>query len=134
MNESKIVMKSTRIVIVDDNEIVRSSLELLIKSQLGVETLSFEDGNQFLAFVDQNNIVDCLLIDLRMPKISGITLLQELDQRGLQIPTIVISGHFDPRQQREFPGFVVATFNKPYRTTDLTECIKANFDSHTMVS
>jgi FixJ family two-component response regulator len=86
-------MSSPTVFVVDDDAAIRRSLSLLVQSvQLPVET--FETAQQFLDGYDANR-PGCLLLDLRMPGLSGLELQQRLVARGVRIPIIFISAHGD---------------------------------------
>lgn len=81
------------VYVVDDDEAVRHSLEMLLSSvSLRVET--YENGQTFLDNWDPERPA-CLLVDLRMPGMSGLELQQKLVQAGHHIPIIFISAHGD---------------------------------------
>lgn len=79
--------------VVDDDDAVRSSLRLLLKS-VGLPTVAYASAQEFLATWDGEQ-PGCLVLDVRMPGMSGIELQTELNQRGAIIPVIFISGHGD---------------------------------------
>ena len=81
------------VYVVDDDAAVRDSLALLLRSvSLPVET--FESAPQFLECHDPGR-GGCLLLDIRMPGMSGMELQQQLRQRGSELPIIFITGHGD---------------------------------------
>ena len=79
--------------IVEDDESVRRSLCLLIES-LGVVVRSYATGQQFLAD-PQCGDCDCLVLDVRMPGLSGLEVQVRLKERGIRLPTIFMSGYGD---------------------------------------
>lgn len=81
------------IYIVDDDDAVRDSLRALLES-LGFEVRDFHSARDFLAErkVDSSG---CLLLDLHMPVMSGLDLLEHMRDNGPQLPTIVITGRSD---------------------------------------
>ncbi len=79
------------IVVVDDHESVRSSLRALLESS-GLKVRDYASAAAYLA---ESGGGDCLLVDLRMPQMTGLELQQELNRRNSPIPLIVISGHGD---------------------------------------
>jgi two-component system, LuxR family, response regulator FixJ len=84
-----------RVIIVDDDEDIRIALETLMQS-LGRETLGFEDGVSFLQYLDDHSIDDaCILTDVRMPRLSGIQLLERLKERGSPAQCIVMTSFAD---------------------------------------
>ena len=81
------------VYVVDDDKAVRDSLRWLIESiKLNVET--FSSAQEFLENY-RNSTISCLLLDIRMPGLSGLELQQELKQRGIHLPVIFITGHGD---------------------------------------
>jgi two-component system response regulator FixJ len=86
-------MKEPTVFIVDDDAAVRGSLSLLMKSA-GHRTMVFESAQLFLAqYADAQP--GCLLLDVRMPGLSGPDLQRELNARRATIPVIFMSGHAD---------------------------------------
>jgi two-component system response regulator FixJ len=84
-----------RVIIIDDDEDVRMAIEALMQS-LGRETMSFEDGVSFLQYLEDHSIDDaCILTDVRMPRLSGIQLLERLKERGSRAQCIVMTGYAD---------------------------------------
>lgn len=81
------------IYVVDDDAAVRESLVALIKLR-GVETRAFESAEDFLRLADLA-AVGCLVLDLRMPGMTGLELLAHLRERGSQLPVIVVTAHAD---------------------------------------
>ncbi len=81
------------VYVVDDEPCVRDSLRFLIESSdLAVETHA--TAEEFLAAYDQKRLT-CLVLDLRMPRMSGVALQRELLGRASSLPIIMISGHDD---------------------------------------
>lgn len=86
-------MTPPTVFVIDDDAAVRKSLRLLVKSvQLAVET--FETAQEFLDAYDLNR-PGCLVLDLRMPGLSGLELQQRLVSRAVHLPIIFISAHGD---------------------------------------
>ena len=81
------------VFIVDDDEPVRSALRLLMKS-VGYATATFDSAQEFLVTYS-NQQPGCLVLDVRMPGMSGMQLQQELNRRGATIPVVFITGHGD---------------------------------------
>lgn len=84
---------SQTIFIVDDEAMLRKTLSLVV-GQLGYQVKAFESAAEFLDFFDGSQ-PGCLISDVRMPKMDGMELLQELMNRGTKIPVIMLSGHGD---------------------------------------
>src|ERR1043165_6845757 len=81
------------IYIVDDDDAVRDSLRVLLES-LGFEVKDFNSARAFLAQRSLDS-TGCLLLDLHMPAMSGMDLLEHMRDSGTQLPTIVITGRSD---------------------------------------
>ena len=84
---------SRPVYLVDDDEAVRHALGLLL-STVGIRAVGFADTQAFLAEVPRL-APGCLILDIRMPVISGLKLQERLAAQGIDWPTIVISGHGD---------------------------------------
>ena len=111
------------VFIVDDDEAVCSSLRLLLKSR-GIPAASYGSAEDFLAKYDPEQ-PGCLVLDVRMPGLSGLELQQELNRRGAVIPVIFITGHGDVPMAVEAMQHGAADFlQKPFRDQDLTERIQ----------
>lgn len=81
------------IYLIDDDEAIRSSLSALLAT-MGWETKAFESVQCFMeAEPDVQNLNGCLLLDIRMPGKSGITLLENWQQMGSTLPIIMMTGH-----------------------------------------
>jgi two-component system, LuxR family, response regulator FixJ len=81
------------VFIVDDDPGIRDSLEMLLRTA-GYETQSFASATEFLAS-NMLNIVGCLIADVQMPEMDGVTLQQELKSRNSSLQVIVMTGHAD---------------------------------------
>lgn len=79
------------IIVIDDHESVRSSLRVLLEAN----GLSVRDYPSALAYLKDNGGGDCLVVDLRMPGMSGLELQQEMNRRHSAVPLIVVTGHGD---------------------------------------
>jgi FixJ family two-component response regulator len=81
------------VFVVDDDRTVRAALEQLLGS-VGLRVVPFESAAQFLAY----NLPDspsCLVLDVRMPEMSGLQLQEELTKAEVQLPIVFITGHPD---------------------------------------
>lgn len=106
------------VFIVDDEEPVRDSIGVLLRS-IGIRSRGFENAHAFLAQYDGNQH-GCLVLDVRMPRLSGMELQQELNRRGWSIPVIFITGHGDiPMAVEAMRGGAVDFLQKPFRDEDL---------------
>ncbi len=111
------------VFIVDDDHAVRNSLLLLAKS-VGLAATAFGSAQQFLDHYDALQ-PGCLLLDVRMPGMSGIELQQQLNMRGAMIPVIFITGHGDvPMAVEAMQHGAFDFLQKPFRDQDLLERIQ----------
>jgi two-component system, LuxR family, response regulator FixJ len=110
------------VCIVDDDEAVRGSMKLLLKT-LGVPALTYGSGQEFLADFDPKRR-GCLVLDIRMPGMSGLELQQELNTRGALVPVIFITGHGDvPMAVEAMQHGAMDFLQKPFRDQDLLDRI-----------
>ena len=81
------------VYVVDDDEAVRDSLRFLLEAS-GYEVQPFDSAEAFLAGFDSASLA-CLILDVRMPGMSGLELQEELARRGVTLPIVFITGHGD---------------------------------------
>ena len=91
MNQ-QITVPTLSVFIVDDDDAFRDSLSWLLEST-AYKILTFNSGEAFLEQYD--GTPGCLLLDIRMPGISGLALQQELIRREIRLPTLILTGHGD---------------------------------------
>jgi two-component system, LuxR family, response regulator FixJ len=112
-----------KVFIVDDDEAVRNSLRLLVKS-VGLAAVPAESAQEFLATYDPGD-PGCLILDVRMPGMSGIELQQQLNLRGAVIPVIFITGHGDiPMAVEAMQQGAFDFLQKPFRDQDLIDRVQ----------
>lgn len=89
-------MNSISVHIVDDDEAVRDSLKWLLEGH-GMRVSTYQDGESYLSACStaKPDINACLLLDVRMPGMSGVQLHDQLLQRGQTMPVIFLTGHGD---------------------------------------
>jgi RNA polymerase sigma factor (sigma-70 family) len=85
--------ETSTVFIVDDEASVRDALRLFLDVS-GFRVKTFASGEEFLAAIDPAR-PGCLVLDVRMPGMSGLEVQQELKRRGITLPIIVITGHGD---------------------------------------
>jgi FixJ family two-component response regulator len=111
------------VYIVDDDEAVRTSLAWLLNS-VNIQTECFDGPQAFLQSVDINK-PSCLILDVRMPEISGFQLQEKLNALSADIPVIFVSGHGDiPMSVRALQNGAVDFFEKPYNSQLILERIQ----------
>jgi FixJ family two-component response regulator len=112
------------VFIVDDDLSVRRSTERLVQAA-GLKVQTFTSAKEFLKNARFEGPA-CLVLDVRMPGLSGMDLQQELTQSGIQIPIIFITGHGDiPMSVRAMKAGAVEFLTKPFRSRGLLDAIRA---------
>src|SRR5512137_1642485 len=112
--------------VVDDDADVRGAVGMLLSSAgLSVKTCS--DGEELLARLSPD-APGCVLLDLRMPRMSGLEVQRELLDRGLLQPVVFLSGHGDiPIAMRAVQAGALDFLEKPFRDEQLLEAIDRAF-------
>lgn len=104
--------------IVDDEEAVRDSIALLLRS-VGLASRQYQDPHAFLATYKPAE-PECLVLDVRMPRMTGIELQQELNRRGWSLPVIFITGHGDvPMAVQAMREGALDFMQKPFNDDEL---------------
>jgi two-component system, LuxR family, response regulator FixJ len=108
------------VFVVDDDDAVRNSLKLLLKS-VGLAAQTHGSAQEFLATYDAQQ-PGCLVLDVRMPGMSGLEMQQELNMRGATIPVIFITGHGDiPMAVEAMQHGAFDFLQKPFRDQELLD-------------
>jgi len=111
------------VFVVDDDEGVRNSLRFLLKS-VGLQTQTLASAGEFLDTYKHSQ-PGCLVLDVRMPGMSGLELQQQLNLRGAVIPVIFITGHGDiPMAVEAMQQGAFDFLQKPFRDQDLIDRIQ----------
>jgi FixJ family two-component response regulator len=111
------------VIVVDDDDAVRNSLRLLLKSA-GIHAEVAASAQDYLASYDATQ-GGCLLLDVRMPGMSGLELQQELNMRGATIPVIFITGNGDiPMAVEAMQHGAFDFLQKPFRDQDLLDRVQ----------
>ncbi len=115
------------VLVVDDDAAVRDSLEELMRSA-GLATQTYDSATDFLARYDGSRPA-CLLLDICMPGINGLQLQEQLNERRLDLPVIVITGHGDvPMATQSFKLGAVEFIQKPFDDEHLLTCIRQHLE------
>ena len=110
------------VYVVDDDEAIRDSMQMLITS-IGLDCECFANGRAFLASFQPDRHA-CLVVDIRMPGMSGLDLQAELNQRNVNIPLIFITGHGDvPMAVKAMKAGALDFIQKPFRDQELLDRI-----------
>ena len=111
------------VFIVDDDAPLRESLRNLIRS-VGLRVELFASAQEFLQS-RQPDAPSCLVLDVRMPGLSGLDLQKQTSEAGLEIPIVFITGHGDvPMTVRAMKAGAVEFLTKPFRDQDLLDAIQ----------
>jgi FixJ family two-component response regulator len=115
--------RQTTVFIVDDDDAVRGSLRLLLKAS-GLPAVALTSAQEFLDTWHPEQ-PGCLILDVRMPGMSGLELQSELNRRGAIIPVIFISGHGDiPMAVEAIQHGAFDFLSKPFRDQDLIDRVQ----------
>ena len=111
------------VFVIDNDQAVLEGLSLLIKS-VGLNVETFSSAQQFLDVLDPSR-PGCLVLDVRMPGMSGLELQETLHRRHVKIPIIMISGHGDvPMAVQTVKMGAIDFIEKPFRDQVLLERIQ----------
>jgi len=121
MNESPGV---PTIAIVDDDESVRESLAGLAES-VGYQAALFASAEEFLQSFHKRDSLACLILDVRLPGMSGVELYTHLPLSLRSIPIIFITAHADPEMNTwATKPAVIAVFYKPFQPEVLLQAVR----------
>ncbi|WP_166255214.1 response regulator FixJ [Marinobacter salicampi] len=111
------------VYVVEDDEAVRDSLELLLKSA-GKEVRTYRTANAFLNDYS-DKMAGCIVLDIRMPGMDGLELQKKLNERHSILPIIFVTGHGDvPMAVDAMKEGAIDFIQKPYREGALLEKIE----------
>jgi len=115
------------VFVIDDDPSIREAITNLIRS-VGMSVQAFGSAKDFMAS-SRPNAPACLVLDVRMPGLSGLELQRELTDAGISIPIIFITGHGDiPMSVRAMKAGAVEFLTKPFRDQDLLDAIEQAID------
>lgn len=119
---SKDTKRKPVIYIVDDDDGMRRALTVLMTT-VGYTPVAFDKPSVFLAKYDPNQ-PSCLVLDVRMPEMSGLEVQQQLNRNGSMLPVILVSGHGDiPMAVQAMKDGAFDFLQKPFRDQDLLDRI-----------
>jgi FixJ family two-component response regulator len=111
------------VFIIDDDRGMRQAIQDLVES-VGLHAESFATGEDFL-HTRHTGRPSCLVLDVRLPQMSGLDFQQRLVESGMQIPIIFITAHGDiPMSVRALKSGAVEFLTKPFRDQDLLDAIQ----------
>src|SRR6202451_3917833 len=115
------------VFVVDDDDLVRASIQGLLKS-VGLRSETFGTPQEFLR-CKRTDGPSCLVLDVRLPGVSGLDFQRELADAGIRIPIIFITGHGDiPMTVKAMKSGAVEFLTKPFRDQDLLDAIHLALD------
>jgi FixJ family two-component response regulator len=111
------------VFVIDDDESIREALKSLIRS-VGLSVETFASAQEFLQS-KRPDVPACLILDVRMPGLSGLDLQRDLSETNIHIPIIFITGHGDiPMSVRAMKAGAIEFLTKPFRDQDLLDAIQ----------
>jgi FixJ family two-component response regulator len=117
------------VFVIDDDESIREALNSLIRS-VGLSVETFASAHAFLQS-SRPDVPSCLILDVRMPGLSGLDLQRDLVEANIHIPIIFITGHGDiPMSVRAMKAGAVEFLTKPFRDQDLLDAIQQALARH----
>lgn len=116
------ITDTSTVFVIDDDEDVRLSIEGLLKS-VGLRSESFGTTQEFLSRQGADG-PSCLVLDVRLPGVSGLDFQQKLTEAGVQIPVIFVTGYGDiPMSVKAMKSGAIEFLTKPFRDQDLLDAI-----------
>src|ERR1700739_2035110 len=111
------------VFIVDDDRDVRESLQELLES-VGLHSESFGTAQEFLSS-PRADAPSCLVLDVRLPGLSGLDLQHELKKTKINIPIVFLSAHADvPMSVKAMKSGAIEFLTKPFRQQDLLDAVQ----------
>jgi FixJ family two-component response regulator len=110
------------VYIIDDDESMRAALDSLLRS-VGLGTRAYSSIGEFLA-AQRPDAPGCLILDVRMPGISGLDFQGQLAGLGIRLPVVLMTGHGDvPMSVRGMKAGAVDFLTKPFRDQDMLDAV-----------
>lgn len=119
-------MDACKVYVIDDAEEVRNAITLLMES-VGLTVVTFNSADDFLSKY-RTDFEGCILLDVRMPGMSGLDLQIKLNEMGNSPPIIVISGHGDiPMAVKVVQAGAINFVEKPFKEQDILDSVHRAF-------
>jgi FixJ family two-component response regulator len=123
------VTEQTIVHVVDDDEAVRRALSSLLRS-VGYGIRSHATASEFLKAV-LPDAPGCIVLDVRMPGVSGLELQEHLNRSDVSLPLVLMSGHGDiPMSVRAMKAGAVDFLTKPFRDQDMLDAVGSAVEIH----
>ncbi|MCU0596893.1 MAG: response regulator transcription factor [Desulfobacterota bacterium] len=120
------------VYVVDDDPSVRKALERLLRSA-GHDAKAFASAFEFLNF-SHPDAPGCLILDIKMPKVSGLDLQDRLSEKGISFPIIFITGHGTvPASVRAFKAGAMDFLQKPFEDRELLGAVYRGIEKHRLL-
>jgi len=117
------------VFVVDDDSAVGISIKRLLHS-VGLEARHFTSASEFLR-AKHPDAPGCIVLDVRLPDLSGLDLQQELAKANVDLPVIFVTGHADiPMTVRAMKAGAVEFLTKPFREQELLEAVQRAISRH----
>jgi FixJ family two-component response regulator len=115
------------VFVIDDDEMIRDGIQSLIRS-VGFRVKTFASAQDFMR-AKREDAPACLVLDVRMPGLSGLDLQREMSNAGIRIPIIFITGHGDiPMSVRAMKEGALEFLTKPFRGQELLDAVREGVD------
>ncbi len=111
--------------IIDDDASLRSALDSLFRST-GLATRQYESVSAFMDAAPANDAAGCLVLDVRLPGMSGLDFQQKLEELGVRLPAVLMTGHGDiPMSVRAMKAGAIDFLAKPFRDQEMLDAVAA---------
>jgi RNA polymerase sigma factor (sigma-70 family) len=115
------------VFVIDDDPSVRSAVKFLL-STVGLQAETFDSADSFLR-KRPSDVTSCLVLDVRLPGLSGLDFQRELAARNIRMPIVFLTGHGDiPMSVRAMKAGAVEFLTKPFRDQDLLDAVRVALD------
>jgi FixJ family two-component response regulator len=126
MKEAETAPRPT-VFVVDDDQPVREALTLLFQS-VGLQARAFASADEFLK-VKLPNAPCCLVLDVRLPGLSGLDFQNELAKANIHIPVVFMTGHGDiPMTVKAMKAGAIEFLTKPFRDQELLDAVQMGLE------
>jgi FixJ family two-component response regulator len=116
------------VFVIDDDALIRDGIRSLLQS-IGLRAVTYGSGQEFLS-AKRPDAPGCLVLDVRMPGLSGLDLQRQLAEAGIHVPIIFITGHGDiPMTVRAMREGAAEFLTKPVRGQDLLDAVQKALSS-----
>lgn len=117
------------VYVVDDDPSVRKALERLLRSA-GHDARTFPSALEFLNF-SHPHAAGCLVLDIKLPGLSGLELQEQLADKGITFPIVFITGHGTvPASVRAFKAGAMDFLQKPFKDSELLDTVARGIEKH----